>query len=231
MTTRGRSPGSTWPAATVKRVAAEPIYGPIRAADAIRLVARLELAGLFADQRTGFQAVWLYLASDKSPRRDRRPRRGRRAGLRPRRQVPVFPRLDRRRARSRTGSTSRSRDMLPTLSPYLVTLAKATPNPLLKETDEEGGRGTGQEHGGSGKGATKSPRCGSRVTSPRRKGKTGGQKEPAEKPAAKPLVDRPGGHRRSGRRHCRSPGAHPGAGGRCRGTDRLHPPRGRPPAA
>ena len=43
-------------------------------------------------------SIWLYdLGQDKSHARDRRPGRGRRAGLRPRRQVPLFPRLDRRR--------------------------------------------------------------------------------------------------------------------------------------
>ena len=94
----------------VKQVAAEPIYGPSRASRSdIAWSPDSKWLAYSLTNRTGFQAVWLYDAAvGQVARRDRRPGRGRRAGLRPRRQVPVFPRLDRRRARRTTGSTSRS---------------------------------------------------------------------------------------------------------------------------
>ena len=60
----------------------------------------------------------------------------RRAGLRPRRQIPLLPGLDRRRPVKNWFDQSFT-DMQPTASVYLVTLAKATANPLLKESDEE----------------------------------------------------------------------------------------------
>ena len=81
--------------------------------------------------RAGFQTIWLYDARvGQVPRRDRRPRRGRRAGLRRERQVPLLPRLDRRRARqqlvrpvhhrhagdARRSTWSRSRRRRPTRS-------------------------------------------------------------------------------------------------------------------
>ncbi len=69
-------------------------------ADQVRLVARLEVAGLLAHQprRVPVDPALFDRFGQVAPP-DRRPGRGRRAGLRPRRQVPLFPRLDRRRPR------------------------------------------------------------------------------------------------------------------------------------
>ncbi len=124
----------------VKRVAAEPIYGPGRASrtkyawspDSKWLAYSLT-------NRTGFQAVWLYeLASGKSHAvTDGLVEAG----------EPVFDRggkylyfLASTDAGPAINWFDQSfSDMLPSSSVYLVTLAKATANPLLKETDEEGG--------------------------------------------------------------------------------------------
>ena len=85
----------------VKRIAAEPIYGPNRASRtrynwspdskwlAYSLINR---AGVPVD-------LALFDRFGQVPPPDRRPRGGRRTGLRPWRQVPLFPRLDRRRSR------------------------------------------------------------------------------------------------------------------------------------
>ena len=49
-TTPARSTGSTSATGAVKRIAAEPVYSPIKTSGRVRLVARLEVAGLHADQ-------------------------------------------------------------------------------------------------------------------------------------------------------------------------------------
>ena len=92
-------PGSTLAPAAVKRVAAEPIYSPIKTMSC-ELVARFPMACLHADQQ-GRVPDDLALFPGPGPivPADRWPGRGRRAGLRRRRQVPVLPGLDRRRAR------------------------------------------------------------------------------------------------------------------------------------
>ena len=123
----------------VKRVAAEPIYGPGR-------VSRTKYAwspdskwlAYSLTNRTGFQAVWLHdLASGKSHAvTDGLVEAG----------EPVFDRggkylyfLASTNAGPAINWFDQSfSDMLPSSSVYLVTLAKATANPLLKETDEEG---------------------------------------------------------------------------------------------
>ena len=123
----------------VKRIAAEPIYGPGR-------VSRTRYAwspdskwlAYSLTNRTGFQAIWLYrLASDKSHAvTDGLVEAG----------EPVFDRGGKYLyflASTDAGPANNwfdqsFNDMLPTSSVYLVTLAKATANPLLKETDEEG---------------------------------------------------------------------------------------------
>ena len=112
----------------------------------LRLVARLEVAGLHAHQprRLPDDPALLRSTTDKSHAADRRPGRGRRAGLR-------------RAAASTSTSSPRPTpgpvknwfdqsitDMQATRSVYLVTLAKATANPLLKESDEEGADEAGQ---------------------------------------------------------------------------------------
>ena len=83
----------------VKRVAAEPIYGP-------RRTSRTNYAwspdskwlAYSLTNRAGFQQIWLYsLDGRQVDERHRRPRRSRRAGLRRERQIPLFPGLDRRR--------------------------------------------------------------------------------------------------------------------------------------
>ncbi len=120
-------------------MAAEPIYGPSRAS-------RTKFAwspdskwlAYSLTNRTGFQAVWLYdLASEKShPVTDGLVEAG----------EPVFDRggkylyfLASTDAGPAVNWFDQSfSDMLPSSSVYLVTLAKATANPLLKETDEEG---------------------------------------------------------------------------------------------
>jgi tricorn protease len=127
----------------VKRVAAEPIYGPGR-------TARTKFAwspdskwlAYSLTNRTGFQAVWLYdLASDKSrPVTDGLVEAG----------EPVFDRggkylyfLASTDAGPAVNWFDQSfSEMMPSSSVYLVTLAKATANPLLKETDEEGKEGS-----------------------------------------------------------------------------------------
>jgi tricorn protease len=124
---------------TVKRVAAEPIYGPGR-------VSRTRYAwspdskwlAYSLTNRTGFQAVWLYdLASEKSHAvTDGLVEAG----------EPVFDRGGKYLyflASTDAGPANNwfdqsFNDMLPSSSVYVVTLAKATANPLLKETDEEG---------------------------------------------------------------------------------------------
>jgi tricorn protease len=129
----------------VKRVAAEPIYGPGRAArtkyawspDSKWLAYSLT-------NRNGFQAVWLHdLASDKShPVTDGLVEAG----------EPVFDRggkylyfLASTDAGPAVNWFDQSfSEMMSSASVYLVTLAKATANPLLKETDEEPGEGSGK---------------------------------------------------------------------------------------
>jgi tricorn protease len=123
----------------VKRIATEPIYGPGRAArtkyawspDSKWLAYSLT-------NRTGFQAVWLYdAAADKSHAvTDGLVEAG----------EPVFDRggkylyfLASTDAGPNINWFDQSfSEMMPSSSVYLVTLAKATANPLLKETDEEG---------------------------------------------------------------------------------------------
>lgn len=156
----------------VKKVAAEPIYGPGRASrtkyawspDSKWLAYSLT-------NRTGFQAVWLYeIASDKShPVTDGLVEAG----------EPVFDRGGKYLyflASTDAGPANNwfdqsFSDMLPTSSVYLVTLAKGTANPLLKETDEEGAEEAdkGKE---SGKEKAKSE-----------------EKQPEEKPRAPVVVD------------------------------------------
>ena len=61
----------------VKRVAAEPVYGPIKTMSC-ELVARLEWLAYTLTNKVGFQTVWLYsLDQDKSHPAHRRPGRGR----------------------------------------------------------------------------------------------------------------------------------------------------------
>ena len=124
---------------TVKKVATEPIYGPSRAErtkyawspDSKWLAYSLT-------NRTGFQAIRIYdLASEKSHAvTDGLVEAG----------EPVFDRGGKYLyflASTDAGPANNwfdqsFNDMLPTSSVYLVTLARGTANPLLKETDEEG---------------------------------------------------------------------------------------------
>ena len=124
---------------TVKRVAAEPIYGPTR-------TSRTKYAwspdskwlAYSLINRAGFQAIWLHaIDSDKShPLTD---------GLAEAHE-PAFDRSGKYLyflASTDAGPANNwfdqsFTDMQPTASAYLVTLAKTTANPLLKESDEEG---------------------------------------------------------------------------------------------
>jgi tricorn protease len=123
----------------VKRVATEPIYGPGRASrtnyawspDSKWLAYSLI-------NRAGFQAIWLYAVdADKShPVTDGLAEAG----------EPVFDHGGKYLyflASTDAGPSNNwfdqsFTDMQPTRSLYLVTLAKATANPILKESDEEG---------------------------------------------------------------------------------------------
>jgi tricorn protease len=123
----------------VKRIAAEPIYGPGQ-------VGRTKCAwspdskwlAYSLTNRTGFQAVWLHdTSSDKShPITDGLVEAG----------EPVFDRGGKYLyflASTDAGPALNWFDqsfteMMPSSAVYLATLAKATANPLLKETDEEG---------------------------------------------------------------------------------------------
>jgi tricorn protease len=127
----------------VKRIAAEPIYGPGRASRTKYVWSPdSKWLAYSLTNRTGFQAVWLYdLASDKShPVTDGLVEAG----------EPVFDRGGKYLyflASTDAGPANNwfdqsFSDMLPSSTVYLVTLAKATANPLLKETDEEADKPT-----------------------------------------------------------------------------------------
>ena len=123
----------------IKRVAAEPIYGPGRASrtnyawspDSKWLAYSLT-------NRAGFQQIWLYsLEKDKSTSvTDGLAEAG----------EPVFDQSGKYLyflASTDAGPVNNwfdqsNTDMRATATIYLVTLAKATANPLLKESDEEG---------------------------------------------------------------------------------------------
>ena len=124
----------------VKRIAAEPIYGPSRASRTqLRLVARLEVAGLLAHQPRR-------LPGDLALRRSRRTSPTRVTDGLVEAGEPVFDRGGKYLyflASTDAGPVNNwfdqsNTDMQATSSVYLVTLAKATANPLLKESDEEG---------------------------------------------------------------------------------------------
>jgi tricorn protease len=130
----------------IKRIAVEPIYGPNRAArtkydwspDSKWLAYSLI-------NRAGFQAIWLYATdSDKShPLTDGLAEAG----------EPVFDHGGKYLyflASTDAGPANNwfdqsFTDMQATRSLYLVTLAKATANPLLKESDEEGAEEPGKD--------------------------------------------------------------------------------------
>jgi tricorn protease len=164
----------------VKRIAAEPIYGPNRAARAkYTWSPDSKWLAYSLTNRTGFQAVWLYdLASDKSHSvTDGLVEAG----------EPVFDRGGKYLyflASTDAGPANNWFDqsfseMLPSATVYLVTLAKATANPLLKETDEEG-------VGESGKGSDSKPDDSKKDE---QKEKEKGDKEKGDKDAnKKPIV-------------------------------------------
>src|SRR5262249_32651732 len=124
---------------TVKRIAAEPIYGPGRASrtnyawspDSKWLAYSLT-------NRAGFQQIWIYsLDSNKS--------RSVTDGLAEAGE-PAFDQSGKYLyflASTDAGPVNNwfdqsNTDMRATATIYLATLAKASPNPLLKESDEEG---------------------------------------------------------------------------------------------
>ena len=138
-TMRERCPGSSWTAARSSKVAADAIYGPTRAARAkYAWSPDSKWLTYSLTNRTGFQAVWLHeISSGKTHAvTDGLVEAG----------EPVFDRGGKYLyflASTDAGPANNwfdqsFNDMLPTSSVYLVTLAKETPNPLLKETDEEG---------------------------------------------------------------------------------------------
>jgi tricorn protease len=130
----------------VKRIAAEPIYGPSRAARTTYTWSPdSKWLAYSLTNRADFQAVWLYeLASDKSHAlTDGLAETG----------EPVFDHGGKYLyflASTDAGPVNNwfdqsFTDMQATNSVYLVTLAKATANPLLKESDEEGAEETGKD--------------------------------------------------------------------------------------
>ncbi len=133
---REPSTGSTWITGTVKRIAAEPIYGPLNTLTYGWSPDSKWLAYTLTN-RAGFQTIQLYAVdSDQSHPLTDGLDRGQRAGLRLQRQVPLLP------ASTDAGPVKNwfdqsNTDMRASSSVYLVTLAKATANPLLKESDEE----------------------------------------------------------------------------------------------
>ena len=123
----------------VKRIAAEPIFGPTRTARS-RYVWSPDSKWLAYSliNRAGFHAIWLYaIDSDKSHALT--------DGLAEAHE-PIFDHGGKYLyflASTDAGPANNwfdqsFTDMQPTRSLYLVTLAKATANPLLKESDEEG---------------------------------------------------------------------------------------------
>jgi tricorn protease len=123
----------------LKRIAAEPIYGPNRASrTTYSWSPDSKWLAYSLTNRAGFQAIWLYdLAADKSHTvTDGLAEAG----------EPVFDTNGKYLyflASTDAGPVNNwfdqsNTDMLSTASVYLATLAKATANPLLKETDEEG---------------------------------------------------------------------------------------------
>ena len=141
---RGPSTGSTWPRArSAGRGRADLRAGPGPRTKYAWSPDSKWLAYSLTN-RTGFQAVWLHdLASGKSHAvTDGLVEAG----------DPVFDRggkylyfLASTDAGPAVNWFDQSfSEMMPSSSVYLVTLAKATANPLLKETDEEGAEGTGK---------------------------------------------------------------------------------------
>ncbi len=200
---------------TVKRIAAEPIYSPINTLSFDWSPDSKWLAYTLTN-RAGFQTIQLYaLGPDQSHAADRRPHRGRRAGFDSSGKYLYF-----------LGSTDAgpvknwfdqsNTDMQATSSIYLVTLAKSTPNPLLKESDEESAAGSDKEKDSKG------PKGNAEEEQKKGKDKTkddSGQEKPAV------VVDLDGIDGRVGRAAGRIR-AHRGPDGGQRRPDLLHPPSG-----
>ena len=136
----GPCTGSTWPQARVKRVAAEPVYSPIKTLRSSWSPDSKWLSYPLTN-KVGFQTIWLYsLDQDRSfPLTDGLAEAG----------EPVFDAGGKYLfflASTDAGPVKNwfdqsFTDMPITLSAYLVTLQKSTPNPLLKESDEETAEG------------------------------------------------------------------------------------------
>ena len=209
----------------VKRIAAEPIYGPIESRLNYAWSPDSKWLAYSLTNRAGFQAIWLYaLGSDKSHAvTDGLVEAG----------EPVFDRSGKYLyflASTDAGPVKNwfdqsNTDMQATSSVYLVTLAKATANPLLKESDEEGAEEPGRI-----------PR--SRRTETRR-GFQGQEGQDEDNKDADPRTRRPSKEKPAvvidlegiAGRVVALPieaGHHPGPDGRHRRADLLHPPRGRP---
>jgi tricorn protease len=186
---------------TVKRVAAEAVYSPIKtitsswASDSKWLTYTLT-------NRVGFQTVWLYsLDQDKSfPLTDGLAEAG----------DPVFDFGGKYLyflASTDAGPVKNwfdqsFTDMPLTLSLYVVTLEKSTPNPLLKETDEEPADGTekgkdeskSQQDDSSSQKKEKPTAQEKKSQEPAKEAKTDGKPKPGEKKdtaagkPAKPIV-------------------------------------------
>ncbi len=130
----------------LKRIAAEPIYGPSRVSRTTYTWSPdSKWLAYSLTNRAGFQAIWLYdLAADKSHAvTDGLAEAG----------EPVFDSNGKYLyflASTDAGPVNNwfdqsNTDMQATASVYLATLAKATANPLLKETDEEGAEEPGKD--------------------------------------------------------------------------------------
>jgi tricorn protease len=123
----------------VKKIDAEPIYGPARVSrTAYKWSPDSKWLAYSLTNRAGFQAIWIHdIAAGKSHAVT--------DGLAEAAE-PVFDSNGKYLyflASTDAGPVNNwfdqsNTDMLATVSVYLTTLAKATPNPLLKETDEEG---------------------------------------------------------------------------------------------
>jgi tricorn protease len=162
-----------------KRVAAEPIYSPIRTLQA-RWSPDSKWLVYALTNRVGFQTIQLYsLDQDQSfPLTD---------GL-AEASEPVFDASGKYLfflASTDAGPVKNwfdqsFTDMPLTLSTYLVTLQKSTPNPLLKESDEEGGEDSEKKKD-------------EKSDKPDDSDKSSDKKEEAKKPESKPtVIDRDG---------------------------------------
>ena len=136
-TTPARSTSSTSPSGASTKISSDVALRPGARARS-HLVARLEVAGLHAQHADVHEPIHLYSVGREEvvPLTDGLHRR-QPAGLRSERQVPLLPRLDRRRSGRRIGSRSRTPTCARRNSIYLAVLPKGVVSPLAKESDEE----------------------------------------------------------------------------------------------